>query len=150
MIYFEHVLRQARVPPPRVIEVLATSDLPWVFPDLRAEMLDLFPQAVVREGRPDQPTAPEADLVIVPLVEEGAFPHDDVAYRSLPLLRGLCSGPLARSPAHVLLYRARWRQAEVVPAKALRRYVARLARERRLAGWLERSALLKKILAPRR
>lgn len=150
MIYFEHVLRQARVPPPRVIEVLATSAEPWVFPDLRAEMLDLFPRAVVREGRPGQAPAPGADLVVVPLVEEGAFPHQDVVYRSLPLLRGLGSGPLARSSAHVLLYRARWRQAEVVAAAALRRYVARLARERRLAGWLERSALLKKILTPRR
>jgi len=150
MIYFEHVLRLARVPPPRLIEVLATSAEPWVFRDLHGEMLDLFPHAVVREGRPGQAPDPEADLVIVPLVEEGAFPHQDVVYRSLPLLRALGSGPLARSSAHVLLYRARWRQAEVVAAAALRRYAARLARERRLLGWLERSALLKKILKPRR
>jgi hypothetical protein len=148
MIYFEHVLRQARVPPPRVIEVLSTGAEPWVFPDLRAEMLDLFPQAVVREV-PPAGAAPEADLVIVPLVEDPAFPYQDVAYRSLPLLRALARG-LARSSAHVLLYRARWREAEVVAASALRARVSRLARERRLTGWIERSGPLRKILQPRR
>ena len=149
MIYFEHLLRQARVPPPRVIEVLSAGAEPWVFPDLRAEMLDLFPQAVVREG-PPAAAAPEADLVIVPLVEDPAFPYQDVAYRSLPLLRALARGRLARSSAHVLLYRARWREAEVVAAPALRARISRLARERRLTGWIERSALLRKILKPRR
>jgi hypothetical protein len=148
MIYFEHVLRQARVPPPRLIEILATSAEPWVFPDLRAEMLDLFPHAVVRERPHGEGPAPDADLVIVPLVEAGDFPHQDVAYRSLSALRALSNGSLARSSAHVLLYRARWREAEVVAAAALRRHVSRLARERRLAGWIERSALLKKILKP--
>jgi hypothetical protein len=148
MIYFEHVLRQARVPPPRIIEVLATGTEPWVFPDLRAEMLDLFPQAEVRERRQDEGPAPEADLVIVPLLEAGEFPHQDVAYRSLPALRALGDGPLARSSAHVLLYRARWREAEVVAAAALRRHVSRLAREQRLAGWIERSTFLKNILKP--
>ena len=148
MIYFEHILRQARVPPPRLIEVLAEGSEPWVFADLRAEMLDLFPQAVVRQRVPGEGPAPDADLVIVPLVEAGDFPHQDVAYRSLPALRALVDGPLAGSPAHVLLYRARWRDAEVVEAAALRRHVNRLARERRLAGWIERSALLKKILKP--
>jgi hypothetical protein len=150
MIYFEHVLRQARVPPPRLIEVLATSAEPWVFPDLRAEMLDLFPQAVVRERRAEEGPAPEADLVIVPMVEAGEFPLQDVAYRSLPFLRALGRGPLARSSAHVLLYRARWREAEVVAAAGLRRHVSRLARERRLLGWIARSALLAKILKPPR
>jgi hypothetical protein len=87
--------------------------------------------------------------VIVPLVEAGEFPLQDVAYRSLPFLRALGRGPLGRSSAHVLLYRARWREAEVVPAAGLRRRVARLARERRLAGWVTRSALLRKILKPR-
>ena len=148
MIYFEHVLRQARLPPPRLIEVLATGEEPWVFPDLRAEMLDLFPQAEVRQRRPGEGSAVEADLVIVPLVEAGEFPHQDVAYRSLSALRALGEGPLARSSAHVLLYRARWREAEVVAAAALGRHVSRLARERRLAAWIERSALLKKILKP--
>jgi hypothetical protein len=148
MIYFEHVLRQARLPPPRLIEVLATSAEPWVFPDLRAEMLDLYPQAEVRLRRPGESPAPEADLVIVPLVETGEFPHQDVAYRSLSALRALGHGPLAGSSGHVLLYRARWRDAEVVKAAELRRHVRRLARERRLAGWIERSALLKKILKP--
>jgi len=149
MIYFEHVLRQARVPPPRLIEVLATSAEPWVFADLRAEMLDLFPQAVVRERARGEGPAADADLVVVPLVEAGDFPHQDVAYRSLSALRALADGPLARSRAHVLLYRARWRDAEVVKAAALRGHVSRLARERRLAAWIERSALLKKILKPR-
>jgi hypothetical protein len=148
MIYFEHVLRQARVPPPRLIEVLATSAEPWVFADLRAEMLDLFPEAEVRERPPGEAPARDADLVIVPLVDAGEFPHQDVAYRCLAALRALGDGPLARSSAHVLLYRARWREAEVVAAAALRRHVSRLARERRLAGWIERSAILKKILRP--
>jgi hypothetical protein len=150
MIYFEHVLREARVPPPRLIEVLATSGEPWVFPDLRGEMLDLFPQALVRQRPRGEDPASDADLVIVPLVEAGEFPHEDVAYRSLSALRALCDGPLARSSGHVLLYRARWRQAEVVAAAALRRHVSRLARERRLARWVEGSAILKKILKPRR
>src|SRR5206468_12362788 len=106
MIYLEHCLRQAGVPPPRVVRVLRTSDEPWVFPDLRAEVLDLFPQAEVREGRPDEGQA-GADLVIVPLVEAGDFPYQDVAYRALPLLRSLAAGALARSRAHVVIYRAR-------------------------------------------
>ena len=148
MIYFEHVLRQAGVPPPRLVEVLAVSGEPWVFPDLRAEMLDLFPGATVREVPAGQGPAAEADLVIVPLLEKGAFPHEDVAYRSLSALRALGGGPLSRSSAHVLLFRARWRDAEVVPAAALRRHVSRLARERRLAGWIERSTVLKTILKP--
>jgi hypothetical protein len=149
MIYLEHVLHRARVPPPRVVEVLAADAEPWVFPDLRAEVLDLFPQAVVRQrALADGPTA-ESDLVIVPLLEEGAFPYQDVAYGSLPLLRALARGPLARSSAHVMLYRARWREAEVVDASALRAHVARLDRERRVLGWIERSALLRGMLQPR-
>lgn len=145
MIYFEHVLRQVPVPTPRVVEVLATSDEPWVFPDLRAEMLDLFPRAAVRERRLGDGPSADADLVIVPLVEDGEFPYDDVAYRSLPLL-GELSRRLAGSPAHVVLYRARWREAEAMPAAALASYATRLARERRLARWIARSTALRKVL----
>ena len=148
MIYLEHCLRRAAVPPPRLVHVLRTSDEPWVFPDLRAEVLDLFPQAEVRERPPDDARAAEADLVIVPLVEAGGFPYQDVAYRALPLLRSLAAGPLARSRAHVVVYRARWREADVVAAASLRRYVRRLAFERRVAAGIERSSLLRKMLAP--
>jgi hypothetical protein len=148
MIYLEHCLRRARVPPPRLIHVVSTSGEPWVFPDLRGELLDLFPQAEVRESHAGEAPPPEADLVIVPLVEAGDFPYQDVAYRALPLLRSLAAGPLARSRAHVMLYRARWREAEVVPAGALRRRAHRLALEKRVVGWLERSSLLRKILKP--
>ena len=87
-------------------------------------------------------------LVIVPLVEAGGFPYQDVAYRALPLLRSLAAGPLARSRAHVVVYRARWREADVVAAASLRRYVRRLAFERRVAAGIERSSLLRKMLAP--
>jgi hypothetical protein len=148
MIYLEHCLRQAGVPPPRLVHVLRTSDEPWVFPDLRGEILDVFPDAQVREGQPDDGGAAAADLVIVPLVEAGDFPYQDVAYRALPLLRSLAAGPLARSRAHVVVYRARWREAEVVAAASLRRYVARLAFERRVAAWTCRSSQLRKMLKP--
>ena len=152
MIYFEHCLRQARVPPPRLVHVVATSGEPWVFHDLRGEMLDLFPQAEVREG-PPEPGAAEADLVILPLLETPEFPYQDVAYRSLPMLKSLAEGPLGRSRAHLMVYRARWRQAEVVAASSLRRYVSRLALElRALRGMkqaTERSAGLKGYLQPR-
>ena len=149
MIYLEHCLRQARVPPPRKVQVLKTSDEPWVLPDLRAEMLDLFPQAEVREVRPGDVALATADLVVVPLVEAGDFPGQDVAHRALPLLRSLSEGPLGRSRGHVVVYRARWREAEVVAAAALRRYVRRLAFERQVVGWLAGSPLLRKILEPR-
>ena len=149
MIYLEHCLRQARVPPPRSIQVVKTSDEPWVLPDLRAEMLDLFPRAEVREAGPDHGHLAEADLVVVPLVETGDFPGQDVAYRALPLLRSLAAGPLGRSRGHVVVYRARWREAEVVAAAGLRAYVRRLAFERRVVGILARSPLLRKILGPR-
>jgi len=148
MIYLEHCLRQAGVPPPRFVHVLRTSDEPWVFPDLRGEVLDLFPQAEVREGRPDDARAAGADLVIVPLVEAGDFPYQDVAYRALPLLRSLAAGPLARSRAHVVVYRARWREAEVVAAASLGSYVARLAWERRAAAWTCGFSSLRKMLKP--
>ena len=148
MIYLEHCLRRARVPPPRLVHVLRTSDEPWVFRDLRGELLDLFPQAEVRETPPGEAPPAEADLVIVPLVEAGDFPGQDVAYRALPLLRSLAAGPLGRSRAHVMLYRARWREAEVVAAKALGRHASRLALEKRVVGRLERSPLLRKILTP--
>jgi hypothetical protein len=149
MIYLEQCLRQARVPPPRSIQVVKTSNEPWVLPDLRAEMLDLFPRAEVREAGPDHGPLAEADLVVVPLVETGDFPGQDVAYRALPLLRSLAAGPLGRSRGHVVVYRARWREAEVVAAAALRAYVRRLAFERRVVGILARSPLLRKILGPR-
>ena len=153
MIYFEHCLRRARVPAPRLIHVVATSGEPWVFRDLRGEMLDLFPQAEVREGAPGEPGAAEAGLVIVPLVETPEFPYQDVAYRALPLLESLARGPLGRSTGHVMVYRARWREAEVVAAASLRRYVSRLALElRALLGMkhaTERSAGLKGYLQPR-
>jgi hypothetical protein len=148
MIYLEHCLRRARVPPPRLVHVLRTSDEPWVFRDLRGEVLDLFPQAEVREGTRGLAPPAEADLVIVPLVETGDFPGQDVAYRALPLLRSLAAGPLGRSRAHVVLYRARWREAEVVAAKDLRRRASRLALEQRVVRRLERSALLRKMLTP--
>jgi len=149
MIYLEHCLRQARVPPPRVVRILKTSDEAWVFPDLRAEMLDLFPQADVREARLDDGSASEADLVVVPLVEGGDFPGQDVAYGALPLLRAV-AGSLGRSRGHVLVWRARWRQADVVPAAGLRAYAARLAWERRLSRRLADPSLLRALLEPRR
>jgi hypothetical protein len=148
MIYLEHCLRRARVPPPRLVHVIRTSDEPWVFRDLRAEMLDLFPQAEVRETAAGQAPPAEADLVVVPLVETGDFPGQDVAYRALALLRSLAAGPLGRSRAHVMLYRARWREAEVVAARDLRRRASRLALEQRVVRRLERSPLLRKILTP--
>ena len=148
MIYLEHCLRQAGVPAPRLVHVLRTSDEPWVFTDLRGEVLDLFPQAEVREGPVEAGPPPEAELVVVPLVEAGDFPYDDVAYRALPLLRSLAAGPLARSRAHVLVYRARWRASDVVPAASLRGYVRRLAREWRAARWAGRVPLLRKMLKP--
>jgi hypothetical protein len=153
MIYFEHCLRRARVPPPRLVHVVGTSGEPWVFRDLRGEMLDLFPQASVREGAPGEPSPAEADLVIVPLVETPEFPYQDVAYRSLPLLKSLAAGPLGRSRAHVMVYRARWREAEVVAAASLGRYASRLALElralRAMKRATERSAGLKGYLKPR-
>jgi hypothetical protein len=148
MIYFEHCLRRAGVPPPRVVHVLHTSDEAWVFPDLRAEILDLFPEAEVGECPPDDGRAAAADLVIVPLVEAGDFPYQDVAYGALPLLRALAAGPLARSRGHVVVYRARWREADVVAAASLRGYVRRLAFERRVSAWAGRSSLLRTMLKP--
>jgi hypothetical protein len=149
MIYFEHCLRQARVPAPRRIHILSDGAEPWLVPDLRAEMLDLYPQAVVGEGPVDEGPPPDTDLVVLPLLEAYEFPHQDVVYRSLPLLRDLGRGPLGRSRAHVLIYRARWREAEVVPAASLRRYASRRALERRVIEWVRRSALLTKNLQRR-
>jgi hypothetical protein len=150
MIYLEHCLRQARVPPPRRVQVVSTSGEPWVLPDLRAELLDLVPEADVREAAADDPALAEGDLAVVPLVEAGEFPGQDVAYRALPLLRALARGPLGRSRGHVVVYRARWREADAMPAAALRGYVRRLARERRVVGWLTAAPLLRAILEPRR
>ena len=149
MIYLEHCLRQARVPPPRAVRIMKTSDEPWAFPDLRDELLDLFPEADVKEARLDDGAASGADLVVLPLVDGGDFPGQDVAYRALPLLRA-AARVLHASRGHVLVWRARWRQGEAVPAAQLRAYAARLAWERRLTARLARASFLRTLLEPRR
>lgn len=144
MYYLEHCLRDAGVASVAAITVLRTSDQEWVYRDLRAELLDLFPDAVVTVADAEG-VIPAADLVIAPFTDEPAFPLQDVAYGHLHELEAW-SRQVRACP--VVLYRAAWREAEVVRPGGL----ASLRRRKRLEAaavrLLARTPLLRRLLRP--
>ena len=143
MIYFEHHLRNLGFTrPPRVSLVRLEDAEDWAFRDLTAEILDLYPDAEVQTvGPTDLATA---DLFVVPLLDHSEFALQDVLYRRLDDLVSLT--PRLEMAGHVMLYRARWRELDVVASKDLRGYFRRKRVERALVGALARYRFLRRLL----
>jgi len=145
MYYLEHCLREAGVTSASAVTILRTSDEPWVYRDLRAELLDLFPDATVSVSAAEA-VAPPVDLLIAPFTDPPAFPQQDVAYRHLAELADW-SQRLPRD-CPLVLYRAAWREAEVVKPGALHALRRRKRREAACVRLLERTSWLRRLLRP--
>ena len=145
MFYFEHYLGECGVGSLSTVCILRTTAEEWVYRDLRAEILDLHPHAIVREVDPAA-RLPPCDLLIAPFMESYRFPFHDVIYEDLAQLCRLRR--VSRSARHVMLYRARWREVEVVTAAGLAARVRQRRIEGLLIGWCRRFALVRRLLRP--
>ena len=116
--------------------------------DVVAELRQLFPAAtVVVPPGPAPIVGQPGDLVVVVFGAPAVSPPDDVIYDHLDRLQ-----TLARSlgdAGHVLLYRAWWREADVVPARALAARVRRLRLERTIIHGLRALQANRWLLRPR-
>lgn len=146
MYYLEHCLRQAGVAPPAIVGLVQTGGEGWVAHDLRAELLDVFPQAAFVECAAGDAVPPRADLYVVPVTGTHDFPFHDVVYRQLDAV----AGTLAMLPraAPVLLCRVHWREAEVVHLQHLWRWRALRRLEALAIGLLDRETPLRRLLRP--
>jgi hypothetical protein len=143
MIYFEHHLRNLQLPRgPRVSLLRLPESEDWVFRDLAAEFLDLYPDADVRTVLPSE--LGSFDLLVIPLLERPEFAIQDVLYRRLDDLARLTAH--LETSGHVMVYRARWREVEVVASRDWSRYLRRKRVERALVGALGRHRLLRWLL----
>lgn len=145
MYYLEHCLREAGVGSVDTATLLRTSDEEWVYRDLRAELLDLFPHAQVTTRSPDAATQP-ADLFVAPLTDTPAFPQQDVAYGRLRDLSAWSRRIPRGCP--VVVYRAEWREAEVVKPNGLEALCRRKRLELLAVRVLGRAPLLRRFLRP--
>jgi hypothetical protein len=144
MFYFQHFLAQSGVVRAARVSILRTSDETWVYDTLRDELLEVYPEAAISV---DADLTADVDLLVVPLTDAYEFPLQDVVYRQLDVLeRAVRHIPRTR---HVLIYRARWREAEVVPAAALPALIRRRRVERWLIGICRRSRIVRRVLRPR-
>ncbi len=146
MYYFEHCLRDAGASDPGTIAVVRAPGEAWLYDDLRAELEDACPRAVVRMVPPGEPIAP-VDLLVVVLDRPWRFPLDDVAYDQLD--RVAEASAQARAASFVMIFRAGRRDAEIVPGRALARRLRRRRRERRLLTWLPAARQRPRWLRPR-
>lgn len=146
MYYFEHYLREGGLTAPCVVVILRNpGGDDGLCRDLAAEIEDALPGASVRLVAPGEPP-PRCDLLVSVFERPYRFPLHDVLHDSLDQLEGLLRHRAAcRS---LLLYRARWREAEVVASADLPRLVRRRRSEARLVRLLERSTILGRLLRP--
>jgi hypothetical protein len=146
MFYFEHYLAAGGVRELTSVSILRTTDEAWVYDTLREEILDVFPAAAVAVYS-EQSLPPRTDLLVAPVMGAYGFPFHDVLYEQLAALERLSRH--RHRARHVMIYRARWREVEVIPAATL----PALLRKRRLEGRLIRacreSSLLRRLLRPR-
>lgn len=146
MFYFQHFLAQSGVVRAARVSILRTSGEAWVYETLRDELLEIYPEAAISVDG-DADLTSDVDLLIVPLTDAYEFPLQDVVYRQLAVLeraRRVC-----HRARHVMIYRARWREAEVVAAGALAGLIRRRRFERWLIGICRRSRLVRRVLRPR-
>ena len=146
MFYFEHFLAQSGVAGVTRVSILRTSDEIWVYDTLRDELLEVCPGATITVDGDDSLSV-DVDLLVVPLTDVYDFPLQDVVYRQLEALEVALRH--RQRTRHVMIYRARWREVEIVPAAAL---AARI-RRRRIERWLievcRRSRIVRRVLRPR-
>lgn len=146
MFYFEHYLSTGGVRELGSVSILRTTDEAWVYETLREEILDTFPAAQITVDA-EAALPARTDLLVAPVMGAYEFPFHDVLYEQLAVLdRVLRHRHRAR---HVMIYRARWREVEVIASASL----PALVRKRRLEGRMIRacrqSALLRRLLRPR-
>jgi hypothetical protein len=116
--------------------------------DVVAELRQLFPAATVDVPPSGTPIVGRpGDLVVVVFGAPALSPPDDVIYDQLDRLQALARtlGELG----HVLLYRAWWREADVLPARALSARVRRLRVERAIIRALRALQANRWLLRPR-
>ncbi len=146
MFYFEHYLASGGVSRLERASILRTTDETWVYDTLRDEIRDVFPDATVTID-PEATLPDRVDLLIAPVMGAYSFPFHDVIYEQLDILERVSRH--RHRAGHVMVYRARWREVEVVASANL----PRLIRKRRLE-WLairvcRRMPLLRRLLRPR-
>ena len=144
MFYFQHFLAQSGVVRAARVSILRASDETWVYDTLRDELLEVYPDAAISV---DAELTVDVDLLVVPLTDAYEFPLQDVVYRQLDVLERALR--YRHRAGHVLIYRARWREAEVVAAAALPALIRRRRIERWLIGICRRSQLVRRVLRPR-
>jgi hypothetical protein len=146
MYYFEHYLAAGGVRQISRASILRTDGEAWVYDTLRDEILDVFPDANVTVD-PDASLPDRADLLIAPVMRGYEFPFHDVIYEQLDVLDRLSRQ--RHRASHVMIYRARWREVEVVASARL----PALIRKRRLEAMLitacRRMPVLRRLLRPR-
>ena len=146
MFYFEHYLSAGGVREVGSVSILRTTDEAWVYDTLREEILDVFPTATITVDA-EQALPAHTDLLVAPVMGAYGFPFHDVLYEQLPVLERVSRH--RHRARHVMIYRARWREVEVVSSASL----PALVRKRRLEAWLIRacrtSPLLRRLLRPR-
>ena len=135
MVYLEYVLRGIDAGSAPTVVLVRDTEPGWIFDDLRAELLDLWPQASVHAHALED--LPACDLAVVPLGDRPAAPLQDVVYGSLDRLAG--AQPALARARYLLLYRVFWREAEVVAGTDLARYLRRKRREQTLIERARRS-----------
>jgi hypothetical protein len=145
MIYLEHYLREGGVASLASAVILAPPDGDGACLDLRDEILDLFPSAMVRILREPE-AVPACDLLVAVFAAPWRFPFQDAVYEQLDRLQGLLR--YRDSAPSVMIFGASWRSVEVVPARALPGLVRKRRLEARVVRLLERSRLLRRLFRP--
>jgi hypothetical protein len=146
MYYFAHYLAAAGIDTAARITIVRTADESWIYETLRGELLDVFPAADVSMAPlGDLPSS--CDLIVLPLADAYEFPLQDVVYAQLDLLAEVAKA--SQRFGHVLIYRARWREVEVVSGDELPSVVRRRRLERRAIAICRQSSLLRRLLRPR-
>ena len=116
--------------------------------DVVAELCQLFPAAAVDVPDDGGPVVGRpGDLVVVVFGAPALSPPDDVIYDHLDRLQALAR--TLGDSGHVLLYRAWWREADVVPARTLAARVRRLRFERGIIRGLRALQANRWLLRPR-
>jgi hypothetical protein len=146
MFYFQHFLAQSGVVRLARVSILRTGGEDWVHETLHGELRELHPEAEITVDDEADLTF-DVDLLVVPLTAAYEFPLQDVVYAQLDVLER--AQRVCHRARHVMIYRARWREVEVVAAAALPGLVRRRRIERWLIGVCRRSPLVRRLLHPR-
>lgn len=145
MFYFEHYMSAAGLRTLRRATLLRTTDEAWVYQDLRDEIVDVFPDAQVMVAEPNA-LPPHCELLVIAVMAPYEFPFHDVIYERLDELERW--RPLAGHADFLMVYRARWREAEVIAGRDFPAWLRQRRREGRLIRACRRSTWLRRRLQP--